>query len=126
MDELRGPLRTINITQATGAGGDVSALLRPPQGELWDVYIARGGHDGAGGLTCAWYMLDTIGPVTASVGGGAAQPRSFYTDVGAPMMPLRLHYNCYLAFQVTAIAAAKVVGIIAVIERIVGVDVQGA
>jgi hypothetical protein len=123
---MRGPLRALNFTTGSGAGGDTTATLRPPVGEVWDVYIAIGGHDGAAGLTCAWYHLDTIGPITTNCGGGAAQPRKFYADAGSPLVPLRINHESYLAFQVLAIAAAKTVGVTGIVERIVGADIQGA
>lgn len=125
-EDLRGPLRVTTVAVATGVGGDIAASLRPPPGEMWDVYLARGAHNGAAGLACFWYFQDVIGPVLLNCGGGTAQPRSFNTDVGQFAGPLRLYYGTYLTFQVNGIAAALAVGISAVYERIVGAAMGGA
>jgi hypothetical protein len=126
MDGLRGPLRALNFTTNSGAGGDTTATARPPAGEVWDVYAAIAGHDGAAGLTCSWFHQDSIGPLVTNVGGGAAQPRKFYADCGAPLVPWRLNHGSYISFQVLALAGAKTVGITVIVERIVGADIQGA
>ena len=124
---LRGPLRIAYVATATGAGGDIAASIRPPAGEIWDVHLVRGGHNGAAGLTCVWYFQDVIGAVLFNCGGGATQPRSFHTDVGGVAGgPIRLHNGTYLTFQVNAIAGALVVGVTAVYERIVGAALAGA
>ena len=124
-DLLRGPLRVLGFSQSSGAGGDTVAYLRPPQGEIWDLYMARGSHDGAAGLQCDWYFVDSIGPMQVTMGGGTAQPRLLNTDTGNHY-PLRLRYGCYIAFQVLGMAASKTVTVYAVLERIKGITTQGA
>lgn len=120
--ELRGPLRILGATANSGAGGDTSAVLRPPEGEVWDILMAKGSHNGAAGLTCQWYFTDTIGGLAEMMGQGATQPRLMNTDCGVSRIPLRLNHNLFISFQVLACGAGVTVAVAAILERITGVN----
>jgi len=123
----RGIGRALVFTTASGAGGDVVVLLRPPVGELWDLYQAHAYHDDVA-RTMGWTVYDAIGPVSWLGPAYAARLYSLWTeDNGSPVVPLRLHHDYYLGITVVGMAAAKNAYLAGLIERIVGVGtVQGA
>jgi len=121
IEAVRGPLRVIELTQASGAGGLITCTVRPPAGEVWDIYSGWASHDDAAGLTVEWFIYDTIGPILASIYIGATVPQRLYQYVVVPA-PFRINRECYLGFRVTGMAGAKTITVRLMVERITGVQ----
>lgn len=117
----RGALRGKQVTQGSGAGGTTYCNIRPPTGEVWDVYAIRASHDDAA-RTVHWFVSDTDSGTWYSLYDEAAVTAAhfFHRDIGMSA-PVRINYNCYLMYGIEAMAAAKTITCNFLIERVVGV-----
>jgi len=122
MKEYRGPLRVVEKTQASGAGGDTICYLQPPEGEVWDLYALSANQPDVA-RTVDWLACDTIsGNKVIYELAAFTGYKMLYTDIGFGQ-PLRLSAGCYLGFRVLAMAGSKTITLEALVERIVGVPV---
>jgi hypothetical protein len=121
-EEARGSLRRMHLTIASGAGGDVVLPIRPPEGEVWDVYQIYATHDDVA-REIHWRVYDSVLANDATVfqALAATLPRYWNTDVGQTLKPIRLNRATYINFRVQAMAGAKNVTAEVLIERLVGV-----
>jgi hypothetical protein len=121
MNDLRGPLRGIQVTQASGAGGNITCALRPPEGEVWDVYAIAASHDDVA-RSIEWQDADTDTALSMTLYSEAAVTARhyFFRDVGM-CAPVRINHNCYLQYYIAAMAGAKTITMNALVERMVGV-----
>jgi hypothetical protein len=117
---IKGHTRLVIITQASGAGGDTYANIRPPQGEVWVLKAAAASHDDVA-RTIAWQLNDTDTAAFASLYTEAAVTAAHYyhRDVGNAS-DLVLSYNCYLMYKIASMAAGKTITVNCAVERIVG------
>lgn len=120
IDLIRGALRGKAITQGSGAGGTTFCNIRPPAGEVWDVYAIRATHDDVA-RTIHWWVSDTDAGTWYSLydEAGVTAAHYFARDVGLAV-PVRINYNCYLMYGVDSMAGAKTITCNVMIERIVG------
>lgn len=119
---LRGPLRAHDLTQASGAGGDITLSIRPPAGEVWDLFHLRCTHDDAAGLTVQWRGIDTAGGENCLLSQGTSVPRYLFTDLAGCKGGLRINNDCYIGFKVNGMAGAKTISANVLYERITGVQ----
>lgn len=120
MDQLRGALRWQEITQASGAGGDTFLNVRPPDGEVWDIYAISAIHDDAA-RTIDWMTNDVdTGSYGSLYNEAAVTARRYWGPNCGIYQPVRIHYKCYIMYKVTAMAAAKTITGEVLYERIVG------
>lgn len=126
IEQPTGPLRVFNVTQSSGAGGNITCDVRPPEGEAWDCRVIRATHDDAAGLAVTWKLKDAIGPIDQSGFGATAVPRYFNNDHYCSGAVLRLHHNCYVGFYVAGMAGAKTITVTVMAERILGLPLMEA
>jgi hypothetical protein len=106
--------------QASGAGGNITAALRPPEGEVWDVYAIAASHDDAA-RSIEWQDADTDTALSMTLYSEAAVTARhyFHRDVGMSA-PVRITRTCYLQYYIAAMAAAKTITLNALVEKIKG------
>jgi hypothetical protein len=77
---LIGQPQNISVYGASGAGGDRTLLLEPPDGQVWIVKLLSGSHSGIVAVPMQWFLRDNVraininGPYDAAV---AAAPYEY-------------------------------------------------
>jgi len=122
MNEPRGPLRVLRLTETTVGGGDLYTFCTPPAGEIWDLWGARASHDEGGDLAMGWYVHDSESGFDCAFPSSARQVAYLGPDMGIHPTPLRLNHQTFVCTAVLGLSAGKTVTIYLLVERILGAD----
>lgn len=109
-------LRIITLTTLSTGEAVHTVIARPEQGKEWLVMVANGWHTDATGRVCRWYLRSFGQEMNLNLATRAQTVRvSPYLEYAgtAPgantMVPIKLRYDCYLVWEVAAIAGASYV-----------------
>ena len=118
---LRGPIRVKQLTQGSPGGGSIYCNIRPPDGELWEIYAIAASHDDVA-RTIQWVWSDSPLALIATLytEAGVTAMHYYHRDIGASA-PVQANYQVYPSYYVANIAAGKAITVNVVYERIVGI-----
>lgn len=116
-----GHPKAVELTTASGAGGDTACDLRPAAGHAYIVLAARAYQDDAA-RTIEWIgQIDSTAYVLSTSTLNASTDLQLYTSLPSPV-PFILTRSCYLQFKVCSMAAAKNVYVKLWVHEISGIQ----
>jgi len=114
-----GKPKLVQVTTASGGGGNVTVALQPPANTIW-LPIVVAAYQDEGLLTYSWNLFDAAGVAFYSTTLAASARVYFYRDVPSAH-PLVLTRQQYLYFMVFTMAAGKNAYVDAWVHQITGV-----
>jgi hypothetical protein len=107
--ELLGRHGVVHVYLGSGAGGDRTLTLEPPDGETWLVKMLTASHSGVAPIALQWFLRDNIdgenimGPYNAAVAAAPYEyPWPFHTDCVGHMVLNPGSMQCKCFFTATA------------------------